>query len=190
MRRSIAFLFLWLSSSLVPVPLGKCQSPPLELYELPAAPVQVPALSEVLAPAPLSPNPVSQARPANVPASQQAAPDAVREDFQIGEMRAAVQKLGVQRNRFVHCELRNGQVLTGTIVRIEPRAFYVQTDAVGNPHQVFYANLTSSPRPVPAVGTRLKQGLQWTGVGIGLAVGIPLLVVLSPILYFTGVWDC
>jgi hypothetical protein len=190
MHRPAIVLFLLLSFCLILVPAGNGQLPPVDLYELPAVPAQVLALNDALIPAPLSPDSASPALLAKAMPARQEVPATVKEDSQILDMRASVQKLGVQRNHFVHCELRGGKILTGTIVRIEPQAFYVQTNAVGNPYKVSYADLVSAPRPVPAVGTRLKQGLQWTGLGIVLAVGIPLLVVLSPILYFTGAWDC
>lgn len=105
------------------------------------------------------------------------------------EYRSTVKALAVHRHQFVHCKLQNGKILTGLIRDVNDQGFSLHTNAIGGPY-IHYTNLVEPPRAVPAVGTRIKQGAQWTGVGAIVAVGLPLLVVLSPLLFFSGAWQC
>jgi len=86
----------------------------------------------------------------------------------------AVQKLGVDKHRFVHCDLPHGRVRTGIIARIEDRGFMLK-DGILNSQWISFADLQAAPRPVAAVGTRIGQGFKWVGLGIGLVAVIPLI---------------
>lgn len=99
--------------------------------------------------------------------------------------RAAVRSLGVSKHQFVHCELNDGKVRTGTIMRIDDDNFTLQ-DGIVVSHVIRYAQLKSAPRPVNAMGTRIGNGFKWTGMVAGLIAAIPLLVVLYPLIA-TGV---
>jgi len=83
----------------------------------------------------------------------------------------AVQRLGVDKHRFVHVDLPKGKVRTGVITQIEERGFVLK-DGIIFDQWISYADLQAAPRPVAAVGTRIGQGLKWTGL---VVVTIPLL---------------
>jgi hypothetical protein len=87
--------------------------------------------------------------------------------------REAVQKLGVNTLRFVHCDLPNGKVRTGVITEIRDDGFTLK-DGIIISQWIPYTDLKAAPRRVPAVGTRIGQGFKWVGVGLGVAVLIPL----------------
>jgi len=95
--------------------------------------------------------------------------------------RDAVQKLGIHRNRFIHCELPNGKVRTGVITEIRDDGFMLK-DGIFISQWVPYTDLKAAPRPVLAVGTRIGQGFKWAGVGLGVALLIPLF----PLLFIVG----
>ena len=106
------------------------------------------------------------------------------------EFRRIVQELRIHRHQYVHCRLKTGKILTGQIKDAGFEAFSIQTDVLGEHHRVRYEDLAEAPRPVPAVGTRFKQSAQWAGIGALFAVAIPLLFVLSPLLYASGMDLC
>jgi len=83
----------------------------------------------------------------------------------------AVQKLGVDNHRFVHCDLANGKVRTGVITDIHEYGFVLK-DGILFDRWIPYSDLKAAPRPVAAVGTRIGQGIKWTGL---VLVTIPLL---------------
>jgi len=83
----------------------------------------------------------------------------------------AVQKLGVDNHRFVHCDLPSGKVRTGVITDIRDDGFVLK-DGILFDRWIPYSDLRASPRPVAAVGTRIGQGFKWTGL---VLVTIPLL---------------
>ena len=87
--------------------------------------------------------------------------------------REAVGKLGVDKHRFVHCELPNGKVRTGVITEIRDDGFTLK-DGIIVSQWIPFTDLKAPPRPVPAVGTRIGQGFKWAGVGLGVAALIPL----------------
>jgi hypothetical protein len=98
--------------------------------------------------------------------------------------REAVQKLGVDKHRFVHCELPNGKVRTGVITEIRDDGFMLK-DGIFISQWIPYTDLKAAPRPVAAVGTRIGQGFKWAGVGLGVALLVPLFPIL-----FVASWDC
>jgi hypothetical protein len=85
--------------------------------------------------------------------------------------RLAVQKLGVDNHRFVHCDLPDGKVRAGVITDIRDDGFVLK-DGILFDRWVPYSDLRAAPRPVAAVGTRIGQGFKWTGL---VLVTIPLL---------------
>ncbi|HLZ13599.1 MAG TPA: hypothetical protein VKP58_13515 [Candidatus Acidoferrum sp.] len=93
------------------------------------------------------------------------------------QYRIAAKALAGHKHQFVHCKLQNGKVLTGLIRDLNDQGFSLHTNALGGTY-IHYTNLAEPPRVVPAVGTRIKQGAQWTGVGVGIAVAIPLAIPL------------
>lgn len=82
----------------------------------------------------------------------------------------AVQKLGVNAHRFVHCDLPNGKVRTGVITQIHDNGFVLK-DGIFFDQWISYSDLKAAPRPVAAVGTRIGQGFKWAGV---VLIVIPL----------------
>jgi hypothetical protein len=94
--------------------------------------------------------------------------------------REAIQKLGVHKHRFVHCELANRKVRTGVITEIRDDGFILK-DGIIVSQWIRYTDLNAAPRPVAAVGTRIGHGLKWTGVVVGCVAGSPLIL-----LYFVG----
>lgn len=132
--------------------------------------------------------PHQAAQPATPVVSQsQADPDDSRamEDRYRTEIRLLAQK----KHQFVHCKLKNGKVITGTVRSPGYEAFTLKTDVLGEGKHIYYKDLAEPPQAVVAVGTRFKQGAEWTGLGVLVAVGLPLLIVLSPLLYASG-WRC
>lgn len=89
----------------------------------------------------------------------------------------AVQKLGVDKHRFVHLDLPKRKVRTGVITQIEEQGFILK-DGILFDKWISYADLQAAPRPVAAIGTRIGQGLKWTG----------LVVVTIPLLPFAFLW--
>jgi hypothetical protein len=102
--------------------------------------------------------------------------------------RDAVQKLGIHRNRFVHCELPNGKVRTGVITKIRDDGFMLK-DGIIITQWIPYTDLKAAPRPVLAVGTRIGQGFKWTGLVAGCVAAIPFIVVLSPLVIIGAIKD-
>jgi len=98
------------------------------------------------------------------------------------QYRTVVKTLAVHKHQFVHCKLQNGKVLTGLLRNLNDQGFSLHTNAVGGTY-IHYTALAEPPRVVPAVGTRIKQGAQWTGIGVGIAVAIPLAIPLCLIFY-------
>lgn len=92
----------------------------------------------------------------------------------------AVQNLGVNEHRFIHCDLPKGRVRTGVIMKIRDDGFVLQ-DGIFATHEISYTDLQGAPRPVAAVGTRVSRGFKWAGV-------VTLCVVLLPFLplFYSG----
>jgi hypothetical protein len=102
--------------------------------------------------------------------------------------RDVVQKLGIHRNRFVHCELPNGKVRTGVITEIRDDGFMLK-DGIFISQWIPYTDLKVAPRPVAAVGTRIGQGFKWTGLVVGCVAAIPLVVVFYPLVLVGAIQD-
>lgn len=94
-------------------------------------------------------------------------------------VRESVRALGTDKHRFVHCELKDQTVVTGAITSIGAEHFFVETGILGSGRPIPYRELSTAPQPVAAVGTHLKNGLEWTGfVAIGIAL-IPFFLILG-----------
>ena len=65
------------------------------------------------------------------------------------EIQEAVKKLGVNKHRFVHCELANGKVRA----EIRGNGFMLKDGMLISPW-IRFTDLQAAPRPVPAAGTR------------------------------------
>src|SRR5215470_18736041 len=85
-----------------------------------------------------------------------------------------VQNLGLYPRQFVHCELKNHDVVTGAIVAVGPQDFVVRPGKLHNDRVIPYRELSAPPRPTAAVGTHFKNGLEITGL-------VAFCVVLFPV---------
>ena len=106
------------------------------------------------------------------PPSAFALPQSSLADLQItaDRYRAEVELLAQKRRQFVHCKLKNGEVLTGILRDRGDTSFAIQTNALGEVTSVEYTNLAESPRAAPAAGTRIKQGAEWTAFVVFVVV--------------------
>jgi len=86
--------------------------------------------------------------------------------------RDVVRKLGVDKHRYIHCDLPNGRVRTGVITAIGDDSFTLK-DGIMTNHSIHYTDLRTTPRPVAAVGTRVVHVIRLTG----FVVFFPVLVV-------------
>jgi hypothetical protein len=131
---------------------------------------QAPVLAEAQPVVPPSQPFAQQAQPG--PPSPSALPpsDAVGSHATEDRYRAEIKLLAQNERQFVHCKLKNGKVLTGTLREPGDNAFAIQTNALGDGTHVEYKNLAEAPRAVPAVGTRIKQGTQMTGFVVFVVV--------------------
>ena len=127
--------------------------------------------------------------PAELTGTQSQSAGAQQPESPVAEYRRALQDFKKQKHQYVHCKLKTGKILTGRIKGAGYEAFDIQTEAIGGIHYVYYADLAEVPRAVPAVGTRFKQGAEWTGVGALIAVGLPLAIIFSPFFNLIG-WQC
>jgi hypothetical protein len=83
----------------------------------------------------------------------------------IERYRTEIKSLSTRSHTFIHCKLKSGKVITGWIAAPGYEAFTLHTDAsFTDGKYVYYKDLAESPRAVPAVGTQIKQGAQWTGI--------------------------
>lgn len=107
-------------------------------------------------------------------------------DTSANRFRTAVKELASHKHQFIHFKLRNGRVLTGLIRDVSQVGFTLYTDALGGPY-VRYEDIAERPHPVPAVGTRIKHGAEWTGLIVLTMAAIPILIPLG----LTGILpDC
>ncbi|MBS1840513.1 MAG: hypothetical protein JSS69_15310 [Acidobacteria bacterium] len=103
-------------------------------------------------------------------------------------MRDEVERLGQKKHQFVRCKLANGKILTGLIRGASEGGFTLKTQALNGPY-LRYSDLAEAPKPVPAVGTRIKQGLQWTGFGAAVALAIPAIILIFPLMLSGAIAD-
>ena len=96
-------------------------------------------------------------------------------------MREAVQSLGVDKHRFVRCELRDGSHVIGGITGVHFAQFAV-SQGIMNSRLINYSELKQPPEPVPAAGEHFVNGLEWTGVVAGSLAIAPLVVALFPLM--------
>ncbi len=94
--------------------------------------------------------------------------------------REAVQKLGVDKHRFVHCELSDGKVRTGVITQVRDEGFMLK-DGIIFSKWIRYTDLKAAPRPVAAVGTRIGQGFEWVALVAGCIAVAPVALVYYPL---------
>jgi hypothetical protein len=179
MRYSMAFRALFLFVVPLVSTTASAQTPDEALDFLPTAlsAEQMRALSDVES------NQAPESQPAH--ARRRLPKPGLRLTAEEIAFRDAVQKLGVSKHRFVHCELPDGKVRTGVITQIGEEGFTLK-DGIIISQWIRYTDLKAAPRPVAAVGTRIGQGFKWAGVVVGCAAAIPLVIVLTP-LVLTGV---
>jgi len=79
--------------------------------------------------------------------------------------RAEIESIAESKQKFIRCKLKNGKILTGRVHAPGYEAFTLHTDArFIDGKYIYYKDLAELPRTVPAVGTRIKQGMQWAGI--------------------------
>ena len=95
-------------------------------------------------------------------------------------MRDAVESLGIDKHRFVRCELKDGSQFVGGIDDIQFAYFRISKGILNN-REINYSELEQAPQPIPAVGEHLVNGLQWTGLVAACVVFSPLVVIFYPL---------
>lgn len=95
-------------------------------------------------------------------------------------MREAVQLLGIDKHRFVLCELKNGSHFVGGIGDIQ-FAYFRISQGIMNGREINYSELKEAPQSVPAASEHFANGLKWTGL-VAVCVALsPLVIVLYPL---------
>ncbi len=102
-------------------------------------------------------------------------------------MREAVQSLGIDKHRFVRCELKDGSIFIGGITNIQFGYFGISRGIMNN-REISYSELQQPPQPIPAAGEHLVNSLKWTGFVAVCVVLSPIAVAMIPLL-LTGVID-
>ena len=92
-----------------------------------------------------------------------------------------MESLGIDKHRFVRCELKDGSYVIGGITAINFAQFAI-SQGIMNGRHLQYSELKHPPEPVPAVGEHFVNWLEWTGVVAGCLVLSPLLVILLPLM--------
>jgi len=128
------------------------------------------------------------------PLPQPSAPTASQEQSATDESkitedryRATIKSLAGKKGKFVHCKLKNGKVLTGTVHDAGYEAFTLHSKILSEGTRIYYKDLAEASGPVPAVGTRFKQGAQWVGFAALIALAIPAIILFSPVLFANGI---
>jgi len=174
MRWSNRFRALFLIAGFFLAPAARAQSQPDEIDTLPTtlSDEQVQSLSQLSPVAtPDTPRPRARRRLPKPPLLL--SPEKL-------SYRETVRTLGVNTQRFVHCDLPNGKVRTGVITSIRDEGFMLK-DGIITSQWVRYADLKAPPRPVAAVGTRIGQGFKWAGFVTGCIAIVPLALVFYPL---------
>jgi len=97
-------------------------------------------------------------------------------------LRESVRALSTDKHRFVRCELKNRTVVTGAITFIDNEEFFVRTGILETSGStISYRELNAPPQRVAAVGEHVRNGLEWTGMGVLYVAAIPLAVVFYPL---------
>jgi hypothetical protein len=95
-------------------------------------------------------------------------------------MREAVELLGIDKHRFVRCELKDGSHVIGGITAVNFAQFAI-SQGIMNGRHLQYSELKQPPEPIPAVGEHFINGLKWTGV-VAVCVALsPLAVAFYPL---------
>jgi hypothetical protein len=94
-------------------------------------------------------------------------------------IREAVESLGIDKHRFVRCELKDGSHVIGGITSVNFAEFAI-TQGIMNGRHLHYSELKQPPEAIPAVGEHFLNGLKWVGV-------VAVCVALSPLLYPLGI---
>src|SRR5262249_51040517 len=89
-----------------------------------------------------------------------------------------IKNLAAHKHQYAHIKLKSGKVLTGSLSDIGDQGFYLSTDALAGSY-ILYRDIAETPRSTPAVGTRIKQGAQWTGLIAITILAIPILLPLA-----------
>jgi hypothetical protein len=100
-------------------------------------------------------------------------------------MREAVESLGIDKHRFVRCELKDGSHFVGGITNIQFGYFGI-SQGIMNGREIKYSELRQPPQSIPAAGEHIANGLKWTGFVAVCVVLSPVAVVMLPLL-LTGV---
>lgn len=95
-------------------------------------------------------------------------------------MREAVESLGIDKHRFVLCELKDGSHLVGGIGYIQFASFRI-SQGIMTGREINYAGLKVAPQYVPAVGEHFANGLKWTGLVAACVALSPLAIVFYPL---------
>ena len=90
------------------------------------------------------------------------------------QYKLAVEKLGVNEHRFVHCELKDHSVVTGAIVAVGAQDFTVRPGKLREDRLIPYRELSATPRPTAAVGTHFKNGFEMIGLVGVCALLLPM----------------
>jgi hypothetical protein len=95
-------------------------------------------------------------------------------------MREAVESLGIDKHRFVLCELKDGSHFVGGISDFKFGYFRI-SKGIMNSREIRYSELKQVPQHIPAVGEHLVNGLEWTGLVAACVVFSPLVIVFYPL---------
>jgi hypothetical protein len=93
-------------------------------------------------------------------------------------MREAVESLGIDKHRFVRCELKDGTHVICGISSLKCAEFAI-TQGIMNGRHLQYSELKQPPEPIPAVGEHFLNGLKWTGVVVVCVAVLPFLYPLG-----------
>ncbi len=95
-------------------------------------------------------------------------------------IREAVESLGIDKHRFVRCDLKDGSHFVGGISAVQFRYFRI-SKGIMNSREIRYSELKQAPQPIPAVGEHLVNGLEWTSLVAACVVFSPLAIVFYPL---------
>ena len=76
--------------------------------------------------------------------------------------RSTIKALSAHKHSYVRIKLKKGKGLTYLLRDVGDVSFSLHADALGG--SLYYDQLVEMPRPIPGVGTRIKQGAEWTSL--------------------------